>query len=92
MEQKYRLVSPLGLNARIASLIVGVFNRFSNNEIIVHYNGESADGKSILSLITLVVKSQEELVVEVKGNNPEAVFDLFEKTCDNFQKPIIERI
>lgn len=92
MERKYKLVSPLGLNARIASLIVGVFNRFSNNDIVVRYNGENADGKSILSLITLVVKSQEELVVEVNGNNPEAVFDLLEKTCDNLQKPIIERI
>ena len=61
MERKYKLVSPLGLNARIASLIVGVFNRFSNNDIVVRYNGENADGKSILSLITLVVKSQEEL-------------------------------
>ena len=64
MEQKYRLVSPLGLNARVASLIVGVFNRFALNTITVHYNGESADGKSILSLITLVVKSGEEINIE----------------------------
>lgn len=92
MERKYKLVSPLGLNARIASLMVGVFNRFANNDIVVHYNGEDADGKSILSLITLVVKSQEELVVEVNGNNPEDVFALLEKTCDNLQRPIIERI
>ena len=92
MERKYKLVSPLGLNARIASLMVGVFNRFANNDIVVHYNGEDADGKSILSLITLVVKSQEELVVEVNGNNPEDVFALLEKICDNLQRPIIERI
>lgn len=92
MERKYKLVSPLGLNARIASLMVGVFNRFANNDIVVHYNGEDADGKSILSLITLVVKSQEELVVEVNGSNPEDVFALLEKTCDNLQRPIIERI
>ena len=52
MERKYRLIAPLGLNARVASLIVGVFNRFANNTITVHYNGEQADGKSILSLIS----------------------------------------
>ena len=60
MEQKYRLVSPLGLNARIASLMVGVFNRFANNDIVVHYNGEDADGKSILSLIETFSKAQTE--------------------------------
>ena len=91
MEQKYKLVSPLGLNARVASLFVGVFNRFINNTITVHYNGEVADGKSILSLITLVVKSQEEIVVEVDGNNPEAVFAMLEKASDNSVTPIIEK-
>ena len=58
MEQKYKLVSPLGLNARVASLIVGVFNRFASNTINVYYNGEMADGKSILSLITLFIFRQ----------------------------------
>ena len=92
MEQKYKLVSPLGLNARVASLIVAVFNRFSSNTITVHYNGENADGKSILSLITLVVKSGEEIVVEVEGNNPEAVFAMLEKASENSVAPIIEKI
>ena len=82
MERKYRLIAPLGLNARVASLIVGVFNRFANNTITVHYNGEQADGKSILSLITLVVKSGEEITVEVDGNNSENVFTLlYRKFC-----------
>jgi len=92
MEQKYRLVSPLGLNARVASLIVGVFNRFALNTITVHYNGESADGKSILSLITLVVKSGEEINIEVEGKNEEAVFAMLEKLNDNSTTPIIEKI
>ena len=92
MEVKYRLVSPLGLNARVASLLVGVFNRFANNEIIVHHNGEVADGKSILSLITLVVKSGEEFVVEVNGKNEAAVFEMLEKVSENSQTPIIERL
>lgn len=92
MEQKYRLVSPLGLNARVASLIVGVFNRFVLNTITVHYNGESADGKSILSLITLVVKSGEEIIIEVEGKNEEAVFAMLEKLNDNSTTPIIEKI
>ena len=92
MEQKYRLVSPLGLNARVASLIVGVFNRFALNKITVHYNGENADGKSILSLITLVVKSGEELTIEVEGNNPEDVFAMLEKVSENSSTPILERL
>ena len=92
MERKYRLVSPLGLNARVASLIVGVFNRFASNTITVYYNGENADGKSILSLITLVVKSGEEISVEVNGNNPEAVFAMLEKASDNSVTPIIEKL
>ena len=92
MEQKYKLVSPLGLNARVASLIVGVFNRFASNTINVYYNGEMADGKSILSLITLLVKSGEEIIVEVIGDNPEAIFALLEKASANSVTPIIEKI
>lgn len=92
MERKYRLIAPLGLNARVASLIVGVFNRFAANTITVHYNGEQADGKSILSLITLVVKSGEEITVEVDGKNSEDVFALLEKVSDNSTTPIIEKI
>lgn len=92
MEQKYRLVSPLGLNARIASLIVGVFNRFATNTISVKYNNEVADGKSILSLITLLVKTDEEIVVEVEGNNPEAVFNMLDKISEVSSTPILEKI
>ena len=92
MERKYRLIAPLGLNARVASLIVGVFNRFTNNTITVLYNGEQADGKSILSLVTLVVESGEEITVEVDGNNSENVFVLLEKVSDNSTTPIIEKI
>lgn len=92
MEVKYRLVSPLGLNARVASLLVGVFNRFANNETNVYYNGEVADGKSILSLITLVVKSGEELVIEVIGKNEATVFEVLDKVNENSETPILERI
>ena len=92
MEQKYRLISPLGLNARIASLIVGVFNRFATNTISVHYNDEIADGKSILSLITLVVKTGEEIKVVVEGDNPEIVFTMLEKISEVSSTPILEKI
>jgi len=92
MEQKYRLVSPLGLNARVASLIVGVFNRFNTNSVTVHYNGEQADGKSILSLITLVVKTGEEIVIEVEGSKPEEVFAMLEKVSESSATPILEKI
>lgn len=92
MEQKYRLVSPLGLNARIASLIVGVFNRFVTNTISVKYNDEEADGKSILSLITLLVKTGEEIMVVVEGNNPEAVYAMLDKISEVSSTPILEKI
>ena len=92
MEQKYRLISPLGLNARIASLIVGVFNRFATNTISVHYYDEIADWKSILSLITLVVKTGEEIKVVVEGDNPETVFTMLEKISEVSSTPILEKI
>ena len=92
MEQKYRLVSPLGLKALIASLIVGVFNRFASNTIFVKYNGEEADGKSILSLITLLVKTGEEIVVAVEGDNPEAVYLMLDKISEVSPTPILEKI
>ena len=49
MEKNYKLIDNNGLNARVASKMVGTFNKFPSNEVIINCDSRSADGKSILS-------------------------------------------
>ena len=90
MEKKYRLIDNNGLNARVASKMVGAFNKFPANKISVTCNNRSADGKSILSLITLVARKGEELNVSVSGEHAEDVFVMLEKTLATFNPPVVE--
>ncbi len=92
MEKKYRLIDNNGLNARVASKMVGAFNKFPTNSILVTCNSRSADGKSILSLITLVARKGEELNISVSGEHAEEVFLTLEKTLATFNPPVVEII
>ena len=92
MEKKYRLIDNNGLNARLASKMVGAFNKFSANNIVVSCNSKTADGKSILSLITLVARKGEGLNVSVSGEHAEDVFLTLEKTLATFNPPVVEKI
>lgn len=92
MQKTYQVVSPSGLSAKAASVLVGVFNKFHNIFVKVYHNNDIADGKSILSLITLVVKTQEFIIIEVDGVDAEQVFDLLNKTIKNQFPKILEEV
>lgn len=92
MEKNYRLIDNNGLNARIASKMVGTFNKFPANNVLITCNSRNADGKSILSLITLVARKGEELRISVSGDNAEDVFVALEKVLATFNPPVVEII
>jgi len=60
-----------GLHARPASILVNKANQFQSS-VKLTKGEKTADGKSILNLMTLGVKKGEELLIEIEGPDEQA--------------------
>ena len=65
----------MGLHARPASTFVQAVAATGHNVTITKSNGDDADGASILSVLALAVGHGEEIVLDVEGDNAEAIAD-----------------
>lgn len=61
-----------GLHARPASVLVHLLNQHQSFVKMI-YNGKEANGKSILSVMALGVKSGDEITFEVNGEDEQEV-------------------
>lgn len=70
LEQTVKLVNPLGLHARAAAKLVRCAGQF-NSRVLLHnkINNASANGKSILSLLTLGGSLGVEIDIKVEGGD-----------------------
>ncbi|MGV8024997.1 MAG: HPr family phosphocarrier protein [Anaerolineaceae bacterium] len=67
------LSNPSGLHARPAKNFVNMVKEFTA-EIAVFYNEKKANGKSLISLLTLGVESGSHIRVEINGEDEETAF------------------
>lgn len=65
----------MGLHARPASIFVQAASATGHDVTVTKSNGDNADAASILSVLALAVGNGEEIVLEVDGDNAEAVAD-----------------
>ena len=79
MEFKAKIKDPIGLHARPASLITQVANKFKA-EVTISSNGKNANLKSIMSVMALGVKNNEEVTISAKGTDAEKAIKEIEKT------------
>jgi phosphocarrier protein HPr len=68
------LNDPIGFHARTASLFAKTASSFEA-EVLVYFNDKKANGKSMLSLMTLGVKSKQEIRIKVSGRDEEMALD-----------------
>ena len=70
LEQTVKLVNPLGLHARAAAKLVRCAGQFKSR-VTLHnrINNASANGKSILSLLTLGGSLGVELEIKIEGDD-----------------------
>lgn len=73
-EHTLKLNDPIGFHARTASLFAKTAASFES-EISVYFNEKKANGKSMLSLMTLGVKSKQEIRIEASGADEEMALD-----------------
>jgi phosphocarrier protein HPr len=65
--------NPLGLTSRICAELVAEANRASNCELTLVSGSDTADLKSIMNMMSLFIRYNEEFTIEISGENEEAV-------------------
>ena len=72
----------LGLHARAASQIVKLANKYGS-EVMIHSKTMTANGKSVLGILTLIAPLGTELVIEVNGHDAEDLLDKLVELIDD---------
>ena len=75
--RQVKVSNPQGLHARPAHALVNLASRFQS-EIDVIRDHERADGKSILSILTLAAEQGTELIIEARGDDAKDALDALE--------------
>ncbi len=81
MELKVKIIDPIGLHARPASVMVQTANKFTS-ELVVKYNGKEANLKSIMSVMALGVKTNEEIIFVATGDDSETAIAEIKKAME----------
>ncbi len=78
----YKLKNKLGMHARAAASFVKVADKFKS-DVYVEHNGETANGKSILGILTLACPINGELTVKAKGDDAPAALEALGELIEN---------
>jgi phosphotransferase system HPr (HPr) family protein len=80
--KKLEITNKLGLHARAAALLVQTVNRFSA-QVTLSKDGQSADGRSIMGVLTLAATQGSNVQVEANGEDAERAVKAIEKLFDS---------
>ncbi len=80
-KKQFVVPNPLGLHARAASKLVKVGVQFDSTIEVHGKNGQSANGKSVIDLLTLGAEQGHKLTIVINGNDAhdamQAIDELF---------------
>jgi phosphotransferase system HPr (HPr) family protein len=77
MERHLKIKNQLGLHARAAAKVVQVSSDYTSN-LVIHFDGQEVDGKSILSILTLACPLGSNIVLKADGPDAEKMLDALE--------------
>lgn len=69
----------IGLTSRISAELVAEANRANKCNLVLTCNNKYADLKSIMNMMSLVVKDQDEFTIQIDGVDEEEVAEKFIK-------------
>ncbi len=81
-KQTVVIKNKLGLHARAASQIVSIANKYTS-EVIIQKGNVTANGKSLLGILTLDAPLGSELFVEVEGSDAQELLDKLVELVEN---------
>ncbi|MDH3443389.1 MAG: HPr family phosphocarrier protein [Deltaproteobacteria bacterium] len=82
VSKKLEIKNKLGLHARAAALFVQTVNKFAS-QITVANDGRTADGRSIMGMLTLGATQGSKIQIEATGADAEKAVRAIEKLIDN---------
>lgn len=82
IEKELEIKNEVGLHARPAATLVKVASRFQS-QINIVYQNKVADCKSILSLMSLVVKQGERVTIKIDGSDEQEAMNTLESLFEN---------
>jgi phosphotransferase system HPr (HPr) family protein len=77
-ERTYKIIAPSGVHLRPAQVLVEAAQAYDDVEIVVSKDSLVADGKSILSLLSLGLAFDTEICIKVSGKDSVACLDAVE--------------
>jgi phosphocarrier protein HPr len=80
--KKLEIQNKLGLHARAAALFVQTVNKFSS-QVTVTNDGQTADGRSIMGILTLGATRGSKIQVEAIGEDADKALRAIERLIDN---------
>jgi phosphocarrier protein HPr len=81
VSRKIEIKNKLGVHARAAALLVQTANRFSA-QITLSKDGQTADGRSIMGVLTLAATQGSKIQVEAVGDDAEQAVKAIERLVD----------
>lgn len=81
VSKKLEIKNKLGLHARAAALLVKTVNRFSA-EVKISKDGQVANGRSIMGVLTLAATQGSKIQVEAKGNDADDALRAIERLVE----------
>ena len=79
--KKLEIKNKLGLHARAAALLVQTVNKFAA-QVHLSKDGQTADGRSIMGVLTLAATQGSKVHVEAVGEDAEEAVKALEKLFD----------
>jgi phosphocarrier protein HPr len=79
--KKIEIKNKLGLHARAAALLVQTVNKFSA-QVNFSKDGQTADGRSIMGVLTLAATQGSKIQVEATGEEAEQAVRAIERLID----------
>lgn len=80
--KKFEIKNKLGLHARAAALMVQTVNKFAA-QVTVSKDGQTADGRSIMGVLTLAATQGSKIQVEASGEDAERAIKAIEKLVES---------
>lgn len=63
----------VGLTSRISAELVGEANRANKCNLTLYFEDDTADLKSIMNMMSLVIRDGDEFTIKIEGENEELV-------------------
>jgi phosphocarrier protein len=82
MEQHFIIKNQLGLHARAAAKLVQLSHNF-NASLMIRFDGQEVDGKSILNILTLACPVGSEVLMRAEGPEAEQILGAIERLIED---------